>query len=374
MIYRLIKKLDTKKKIAKRIISNLTADEKGRRLPKYLIDKTRTGVIRRVSNAKVSHMKDILQICLQHISPVTEPLALISQISYSGGSLMSHLLDGHSKLHAYPSVFAVDAHNMGSWPKIDIKGKPKEWLNIFSKAMAVAGIQEGFEQGEEDNARFPFMYLPILQKQIFIKYLETVEQLNTRQVFDAHMTACFGAWLNYQNHGIDKKFVTRYAPGSIMQNEATNNFFEIYPDGRLISIIRNPEHWFVSASRLEPQIYGDAQSALNHWKESVQAAIQIRKKFGDRVCLIKFEDLVTQTESVMRFLSEFLGIPYEDILLEPTFNGIPVQPADDQKTVDSITKLQRFTESKMLDKGQRVLIEKMTATDYQTALRDVVAL
>jgi hypothetical protein len=374
MIYRLIKKLDTKKKIAKRIISNLTADEKGRRLPKYLIDKTRTGVIRRVSNAKVSHLKDILQICLQHISPVTEPLALTSQISYSGGSLMSHLLDGHSKLHAYPSAFAVDSPNMGSWPKIDIKGKPKEWLNIFSKAMAISGIQEGFEQGEEDNARFPFIYLPILQKQIFIKYLETVELLNTRQVFDAHMTACFGAWLNYQNHGIDKKFVTRYAPGSIMQNEATNNFFEIYPDGRLISIIRNPEHWFVSASRLEPQIYGDAQSALNHWKESVQAAIQIRKKFGDRVCLIKCEDLVTQTESVMRFLSEFLGIPYEDILLEPTFNGIPVQPADDQKTVDSITKLQRFTESKMLDKGQRVLIEKMTATDYQTALREIVAL
>jgi hypothetical protein len=373
MIYRLIKKIDAKKKLGKRIVRNLTADEKKRTLSKYLIDKARTGVIRQISNAKVSHLKDILQVCLQHISPVSAPLALVSQISYSGGSLLSRLLDGHSKLHAYPRAFAVDSPNKGSWPKIDIKGKPEDWLNILSKATAVADIQKGFEQDEEGNTRFPFMYLPILQKKMFIKYLGSVKPLNTRHVFDAHMTACFGAWLNYQNHGLDKKFVTASAPGLIMQNEAMNNFFEIYPDGRLISIIIDPEHWFVSASRLEPQIYGNAESALSNWKKSVRAAIGIRKKFGDRVCLIKFEDLVTKTESAMRFISEFLGIPYESILLEPTFNKIPIQPADSQKIDNTNAKLQHFTESKMLDKDQRVLIEKMTTTDYQTALREVVA-
>ena len=63
-----------------------------------------------------------------------------------------------------------------------------------------------------------------------------------------------------------------------MQNETINNFFEIYPGGRLISIIREPVHWFVSASRLEPQLYGDAESALNHWKESVRVVTQARKK------------------------------------------------------------------------------------------------
>ena len=83
MIYRLIKKIDAKKKLGKRIVRNLTTHEKKRTLSKYLIDKARTGVIRQISNAKVSHLKDILQICLQHISPVTAPLALISQISYS---------------------------------------------------------------------------------------------------------------------------------------------------------------------------------------------------------------------------------------------------------------------------------------------------
>jgi hypothetical protein len=74
------------------------------------------------------------------------------------------------KIDAYPRAFSADFPNKGSRPKIDIKGKPEEWLNII-KAIYVTGTREGFKQDEEDNSRFPFMYLPILQKQIFIKYL-----------------------------------------------------------------------------------------------------------------------------------------------------------------------------------------------------------
>ena len=101
--------------------------------------------------------------------------------------------------------------------------------------------------------------------------------------------------------------------------------------------------------------------------------METRKKFDDRICFIKFESLIDHTESVMSHLAEFLGISYEDILLEPTFNGIPIQPACSQKTDNSDAKLQSFTESKTLDESQRVLIEKMTVADYQSALQHVVA-
>ena len=101
--------------------------------------------------------------------------------------------------------------------------------------------------------------------------------------------------------------------------------------------------------------------------------METRKKFDDRICFIKFESLIDHTESVMRYLAEFLKIPYEDILLTPTFGGIPIQPANGQKTDNSGTKLHSFTESKTLDESQRVLIEKMTVADYQSALQHVVA-
>jgi hypothetical protein len=187
------------------------------------------------------------------------------------------------------------------------------------------------------------------------------------------MTACFGAWLNYQNHRHDKKFVTALAPGLAMQPESMESFFEIYPDGRLISLVRKPENWFACAHAHEPEIYGNAKEAIGRWKESVRVGVDTKKKFGDRVCLIKFEDLIGHMESVMHYLSELLKIPYEDILLIPTFDGIPIQPANGQNAENSDAKLQSFTESKTLDENQRVFIEKMTVADYQSALQHVVA-
>ena len=40
---------------------------------------------------------------------------------------------------------------------------------------------------------------------------------------------------------------------------------------------------------------------------------------------LTFEDLISKTESVMRYLAEFLEIKFEDILLEPTFNKYPIR-------------------------------------------------
>jgi hypothetical protein len=152
------------------------------------------------------------------------------------------------------------------------------------------------------------------------------------------------------------------------------SFFEIYPDGRLISLVRKPENWFACARAHEPQNYGNAEEAISRWKESVRVGVDTKKKFGDRVCLIKFEDLISHTESVMHYLSELLKIPYEDILLIPTFDGIPTQPANGQNAENSDAKLQGFTKSRILDKNQQVLIEKMTTATYQSALQHVVIL
>ena len=363
--------MDAERKLGKRILSRLITEEKRLKLQRYLHDGPRRKMIRQVSGAGVSHLEDILQVCLRHMSPVTTPLALVSQVSYSGGSLLVRHLDGHSMLHTYPHSFAVDAHDTGSWPDIDMDGNLEDWLHIFSGATTLDGIREGFKQDNEDNARFPFIYLPILERQLFIEYLESVKPLNTRNLFDAHMTACLGAWLNYQNHGPDKKFITAYAPGLRMQHQAENNFFDIYPDGRMIAIIRDPVDWFVSASRREPPVYGDVERALGFWKKSVRGIMEARKKFGNCVFIIQFESLIDRTESIMRHLTEFLEISYEDILLTPTFNGIPTQAYQSNEKEHSLAKHQDITKAKPIDKDQRVFIEKMAMADYRSVLQHV---
>ena len=374
------KKVAEKPKFGKKVLNFLITDKNRRKLRRRLKDRARTKdsartkMIRQVSRPGESHLEDILHICLKHIAPLTTPLALISQAPYSGGSLLNRLFEGHSKVHAYPGVLMPGNTAKISWPPIDLALKPEDWLKAISNHFDLKTFREGFKPNENDGQRIPHMFLPVLQERIFLNYLASLATINTRDVFDAWMTACFGAWLNYQNHGYDKKFVTALAPGLVMQPENVENFFELYPEGRLIALVRDPVQWFATVSRHEPKTYGDTEWAINRWQESVRTVMETRKKFGDRICFIQFESLIDRTESVMRHLAKFLGIPYEDILLEPTFNGIPIQSANEQKTADSDAKLQSFIESTTIDEDQRLLIEKMTAADYQAVLQQVAVI
>ena len=374
MTDRHLKKVVEKPKLGKKILNFLITDTNRKKLRRHLKSKARIKMIRQVSGGREFHLEGILNACLNHISPITVPLTLISQVPFSGGYLLNRLFDGHPEIHALPHELTPATPERGLWPAIDLGNRPEDWFKVLFKELDIASIQKKIKHSVKRNALAPFMFLPLVQEQIFLKYLQSIESIKRRDVFDAWMTACFGAWLNYQNHRHDKKFVTALTPGLAMRSENVENFFAIYPEGKFIALVREPAQWFVAVSGHEPKTYGDTEWAIKRWTENLRAVMESRKKFDDRICFIKFESLIDRTESVMSHLAKFLGISYEDILLEPTFNGIPIQPANGQKTDNSNAKRQSFTESKTLDENQRVLIEKMTVADYQSALEHVVAL
>ena len=72
--------------------------------------------------------------------------------------------------------------------------------------------------------------------------------------------------------------------------------------------------------------YGEIHHALNQWLDSANSMNENKQNYSNRVCIIKFEDLVNRTEPVMRHLAEFLQIDFREILLTPTFNKIPIKP------------------------------------------------
>jgi hypothetical protein len=103
------------------------------------------------------------------------------------------------------------------------------------------------------------------------------------------------------------------------------SFFEVYPDGRLISLIRDPKNWYPSAIRHKPRVCKDIREGVDLWKKGAQAMLWNKERYGDRVCILTFEDLISKTKSVMRYLAEFLEIKFGNILLEPTFNKYPIR-------------------------------------------------
>jgi len=177
-----------------------------------------------------SQLKNMCEVCSNYIFPVTSPLALISQVQRSGGSLLSQLFDGHPELHAHPHELKIGYPKKHIWPKIDLHENPQRWLEILFEDKVIEHSKGGYKKERKQDEVFPFIFMPSVQSRIFLKYLSSVESKTLRDVFDAYMTSYFDAWLNNQNSVGEKKFVTAFTPRLAMMQDSMKSFFEVYPD------------------------------------------------------------------------------------------------------------------------------------------------
>jgi len=314
------------------------------------------------------HLKSLSRSYLEHISPVNSPLVLISQVQRSGGSLLSQLFDGHPEVHAHPHELKIGNPKKYIWPEIDLKDSPERWFEILFEDIVVRHLRYGYKKMEKYEDTFLFIFLPSLQKEIFFKYLDSVKANSLRDVFDAYMTSYFGAWANNQNVLGQKKVITAFTPRLANIPKNMKSYFDIYPDGKLISVIRDPKNWFPSAVRHNLNKYGDIRQALNQWNESAQSMLWNKETYGDRVCIINFDDLVKRTEAVMRYLTQFLNIQFDDILLTPTFNKIPIKPNTSFKLEDPGIIVSVLNRYKTLKQEELAVIEEMTGKLYEKVL------
>ena len=100
---------------------------------------------------------------------MTEPLALISQILLSGGSLLSQLFDGHPEIHAHPHELTMGYKKKYVWPRIDLNDRPEHWFGILFEKMIIEHTIKGYKKGRRDQETFPFILVPSLQKELFFE-------------------------------------------------------------------------------------------------------------------------------------------------------------------------------------------------------------
>jgi hypothetical protein len=322
-------------------------------------------------------LEDLYRMCLDHIAPITAPVALISQIQRSGGSLLSQLFDGHPEIHAHPHELKIGYPKKYHWPKIDLNKRPERWFNILFENSVIRHFREGYQKERNADITFPFIFIPALQKRIFLHTLDTIDGLKLRDVFNAYMTSYFYAWLN--NHNIEgpKKYVTAFTPRLSMSKENMGSFFEIYPDGRLISIIRDPKNWYPSALRHNQKIkkdkYADIHSAMNQWQECTLSTLENKERYGSRVCVIRFEDLVSKTEAVMRHLAKFLDLGFDPILLTPTFNKTPIGANTSFQLEKSTIMDSTLDRHKTLTQDELEIIVTITQKTYNRVAEKAIA-
>ena len=371
MIFRQLTNIISRITLGNSVVNSIMAQEGKISFKRYRKTLSRRMMLSGEFKESKSQLQNMCEIFSEYITPVTSPIALISQVQRSGGSLLSQLFDGHPELHAHPHELKIGYPKKYMWPKIDLNENPERWLEILFEDKVIEHYKGGYKKERKQDEVFPFIFMPSVQKKVFLKYLRSVDSITLRDVFDAYMTSYFGAWINNQNRYGQKKYVTAFTPRLAMIEDNMESFFEVYPDGRLLSVVRDPKNWYPSAVKHRSNVYGDIRKSIDLWKTSAEAALRNKKKYGERVCIVKFEDLVSRTEVIMVYMADFLKINFDDILLVPTFNKSPIRANtsfnDEQHGIVSST-LSRY---KMLSEEELKIIEAMTEDIYSMIVKEV---
>jgi len=95
----------------------------------------------------------------------------------------------------------------------------------------------------------------------------------------------------------------------------TKNVFAVCP-------IREFNTYYFSFAKARFKTHKIKQNVLNelweHWRHKVIDFLILKKKYPNNIFIVKYEDIVGETEKTMRRLSQKLGVKYEKILSKPT--------------------------------------------------------
>jgi hypothetical protein len=217
-------------------------------------------------------------------------MVLVSQIQRSGGTLLSRLFDGHPECHAHP--YELKIGHKARWPKLELDA-PESWFAALYEQKVAQHLVSGWSKPglkETEVDVFPFLFLPRLQKRLFDACIAEGAVERQRDVLDAYFTAYFNAWVDNQNlYSGPKRLVTAFTPRTNLDPKSVKRFFRDYPDGWLVTIVREPRAWYASASRFaqRPRRRARALARVRDGGDRAQG-------YGDRVVIVTYDELAQE--------------------------------------------------------------------------------
>jgi hypothetical protein len=255
------------------------------------------------------------------------PLILISQLPRSGGTLFSQLLDGHPSLHVYPWEMKIGYPSKGHWPTLHLDASPDRLFATLFHAELAYLARKGYRKrgkSKQRQKRLNFDYSPIEHYQSFVHSLP--RERSRRIILDTYFNTFFRAWRYCTNNASQ---VAGFVPTMAKNADSIAKFFSDYPDGRLVSIVRDPADWFVSRrahTKAGMPRYADLEEEMLAWNKMAEVALRYRQIYGNKFLLLSFKDLVTDRRGTMRRVCDWCGIEFHPCLLEQTFAGKEVTP------------------------------------------------
>lgn len=235
----------------------------------------------------------------------------------SGTSLLRALFDGHEKLFAIP-IETHFAKHLGWWTKYPLNAQ-----TVQSERSTQHFIEYAMKWVEESNTvddRYgDGRAKGIFDEAVFEKLIHEIDEEDSQaSVIKKYFLALYTS-INGTKPGGNVTLVEK----SVENCEHAMMLKHIFPQSKFIHILRNPYSNLVTLRKYMQKLH-PSYPHLDKLIKSVSDSFYYASKNVELIedyRVIRYEDIVSETENVMKNLAQFLGVDFIESLLQPSYLG-----------------------------------------------------
>lgn len=244
-----------------------------------------------------------------------------------GGNVTHRHLDGHPDLLVYPFESQLGNRNfldfLSSVERVQYR-YPEFPEGLDARDLYEQIIDEELKTflRKRNGSKFRDVDLRLDEKKridYFIQELGSGPHFR-RNVIQAFFKSTFSAWENYYTQPDPAKTYVGYSPTIGIDSE---RLIKDFPNIKIIHIVRNPFSAYRDTKRRPfPLPITRYMITWNIYHSTVEMYARL---YPNNVHIFKYEDLVGDKENFMREVAGFIGVPFHDSMLYPSWNGMKIE-------------------------------------------------
>lgn len=265
---------------------------------------------------------------------------MISGWERTGSTLLTRLLDGHPDLYVHPEAgFDFQPIERWRWPEYSVAIRDRNFSMAY-ETTDTPPLRKMFWESKlgridhskynDQLAEFDFDFEKFLKS--WREDVEAAENWTEELIISSYLRRYFECLHSHPKRDTDKYLMSQTRMGFDY-----DRFFEIFPKGKLLLTRRNfqsrmisyiglgrviAKPGMVSRPRMPHSLVKDLWRVYRQAREQkFQDYIIENTKNMDSVFVCDYEDLVADSEGMMRKVADFLELPFDEILLSPTVYG-----------------------------------------------------
>lgn len=233
----------------------------------------------------------------------------------SGTTLLSRLLDNHSQLSVFPEETLYR-----KWSKLTFSS-PSQCVDYLEKNTLVGHLNKDNEKENIHKARGIIKNANFQYDTFIENFKSKIPGLKTTEIYEnlhyAYIQSHFG--------DCDLKNIQYFVEKTPANESRLHSFFNSWSDAKAVYIYRHPLDVIYSHSLKNNQWHlmdsSDFIRRVINWKNSLQAIRKSSIRYPDKILIIGYEDLISNTRQMMKNIADFLNISEDESLLKPTYMG-----------------------------------------------------